>query len=222
MLEHSFQGHLLLPHFIYHGTLTKFVPSFRDRVLDNSWWAKTDRDFGCAFYTTISLEQAKDWALRAVKKSGDPLAEAAVIKIRIDPQIYAGHSNCLVFIGDTNPNWCRFIVDHRLECTEDDQDPCGHGKHPAIIVGQMADNKMDLVHKEFQALGTNVPIDKYAWYYEKITQNKEGTSLDALELGNQIAFCDPGMNEMFSLTSYYILDEAGEEWIEYDRDVDPV
>jgi hypothetical protein len=221
LFEHSFQGQLQLPEYVYHGTLKQYIEPLRYRVLDNSWWRKTDRDFGAAFYTTNSLVQAKKWALQAAEKAlvQNLDATGAVIKIKVLPEVFPKFSNCLVFLGHTNPNWTRFIVDHRLDCTDDGHDPCGKGNHPSIIIGQMADNKMEQVYKEYEQVKTGID-NKYHWFYEKITQDKNGITLDSLELGNQIAFCEHNLNEMLHFEKYYIADGGG--WKDYDRDIDPI
>lgn len=211
----SFQGKLYLPKYVYHGTLKKYLPGLYDRLLDDSWWRKTDRDFGAGFYTTISFRQAAKWAVKAALDSmKTDFSEAVVLKIRVGADQFPNFSDCLVFLGDSNPDWTRFIVDHRLDCRDDGFDPCKH--HPAIIIGQMADNKMEKVHFEYNRSKIEIKgNEKYEWYYNKMTQNQEGHHLDSLDLGNQICFSDPGLNEMLSIEKFYVLDEGTREWIEH-------
>lgn len=217
-LAGTFSGQIALPTVVYHGTLLRYIPGYRSRVLDSSYWRKRDRDFGPGFYTTISFNQAADWALKAEEKSAEVGAfdeVGSILKIRILPEAYPEFNNCLVFLSESNVHWTRFIVDHRLECREDGFDPCGSGNHPAIIIGQMADNKMDTVYKKFSKIQHTID-DKYEWFFSEITQNKHGSSLDSLQLGNQITFCDPGMNELLQAESYFVFDQRRKEWIEHD------
>lgn len=206
-------GQLQFPRYVYHATITRFIAPLKDRLLNRAHWRTTDRDFGPAFYTTISFNQAADWARKAEEKQIGGIG--CVLKIQCFPERYEGFSNVLAFLGDTNPLWTRFIVDHRYECDERGHDPCGQGHHPAIVVGQMADNKMDVVKDEYEQKKEQI-LDKYSYFYEQITKDKHGRRLDALQLGNQIAFCDEGLNEFLSLISYFTYDEDREEWVEYD------
>lgn len=194
------------------------VPALRKRLLDKSFWTPIDRDFGPAFYTTISFNQAVEWAINFQRKNPGELGCVIKIEVKHDED-FPGISNSLVFLSDTHPDWVRFIVDHRYECDERGADPCGNSNHPPIVVGPMADNKMDLVHTEYKRLG--IPLeDKYQWYYKQITHSKEQMKLDSLKLGNQIAFCEEVFDELLNFESYYLFDAGRKEWIEYGKDMD--
>ncbi|CAN7762802.1 DUF3990 domain-containing protein [Paenibacillus sp. LjRoot153] len=211
-MDNSLGGQLVLPRYVFHATLKEYAPALKKKVLDKSWWRKTDRDFGAAVHTTISFDQEKDWAIKAEEKRIGSIG--CIIKIRSYPEMYKGFINCLVFLGETDPQWTRFIVDHRYDCDETGKDPCGGNNHPAIVIGQMADNKMDLVRDDY-LMNAKTIANKYDWFYERITRDKQDRKLDALQLGNQIAFCDEGMSEMLQMESFFIYDETRKEWIEH-------
>ncbi|MNJ56214.1 hypothetical protein D3C77_517470 [compost metagenome] len=201
---------------MYHGTLTKYVDGFHNRILDKKWWRATDRDFGAGFYTTISLKQAKTWALQSAEKDLDMDAQGAVLKIEINPHHFPQNLKSLIFLGDTSPEWVQFIIDHRYECYEG-YDPCGEDLHPSLIVGQMADNKMDIVRDRFKRLAQQpTGKAKYDWFYHQIVQDKFDHILDALELGNQITFCDESLNKALILSHYFTYDNIRKEWVEHE------
>lgn len=106
----------------------------------------------------------------------------------------------------------KFIVDHRYECDEHGNDPCGEENHPAIVIGQMADNKMDIIRDQYIRQQHEILEDKYDWFADNITKDKEGRRLDAMELGNQIAFCDDKLNDLLKLDSYFTFDTNKKEW----------
>lgn len=58
---------VVLPAVVYHGTLDLYLESFKERLLNRTYW-KDGRDFGKGLYTTISIEQAKAWARSAQDK----------------------------------------------------------------------------------------------------------------------------------------------------------
>ncbi|MCD1258399.1 DUF3990 domain-containing protein [Paenibacillus athensensis] len=211
-LHNGLNGPFIFPRYVYHATVASCIAPLKERLLSRAYWRATDRDFGPAFYTTISFEQAASWASKAEEKQIGEIG--CIVKIQCFPERYSGFNNVLAFLGDTNPLWTQFIVDHRYECDERGSDPCGPA-HPAIVIGQMADNKMDIVKDEYDRNQTQI-MDKYSFFYERMTRDKHGRRLDALQLGNQIAFCDEGMNELLSLISYFTYDENREEWVEHD------
>lgn len=67
-MDNSLGGQLVLPRYVFHATLKEYAPALKKKVLDKSWWRKTDRDFGAAVHTTISFDQEKDWAIKAEEK----------------------------------------------------------------------------------------------------------------------------------------------------------
>jgi hypothetical protein len=213
-IPNSFVGQLVMPEIVYHGTLQRFVSGFKEKSLDSSWWRKTDRDFGAALYTTISFNQAVEWAISAEKKvfENGSFEVGSVLKLQISPMAFQDFNNCLIFAGDTNKAWTKFIVDHRYDCDENGKDPCGKGNHPSIVIGQMADNKMDIVRADYEKIANTIQ-DKYAWFHDEITRDKTRRRLDALQLGNQIAICDASLNELVKAVSFFIFEEG--EWQEY-------
>ncbi len=142
-------------------------------------------------------------------------ATGCILKIQCYPERFPGFNNCLAFLRETNPQWTKFIVDHRYKCDEHGKDPCGRGNHPAIVIGQMADNKMDIVKDEYDQRSDEI-MDIYGYFSECMIRDKRGQRLDALKLGNQIAFCDEGLNELLSVVSYLTYDEKRKEWVEHE------
>lgn len=59
-------------------------------------------------------------------------------------------------------------------------------------------------------------MDIYGYFSECMIRDKRGQRLDALKLGNQIAFCDEGLNELLSVVSYLTYDEKRKEWVEHE------
>ncbi|MBT2761883.1 DUF3990 domain-containing protein [Paenibacillus sp. ISL-20] len=215
-MNNELSGQFFLPQYVYHGTVSKCIKGFERRILDKSFWRPTDRDFGAGFYTTISEKQAKDWAFKAAMKDPDIYSNPAVLKIQIIPMNLPKEIRSLIFLGHTSPEWTKFIIDHRLECLSG-YCPCGVGQHPEIVVGQMADNKMDIVLEDFERLDYSLTgEDKYEWFYEKITRNYRRRKLDALELGNQIVFCDDNLNEALLLYSSSTYDTNKKGWVEHE------
>lgn len=213
-------GTIRFPKFLYHGTMLKNVPHFRERILDSAFWNPIDRDFGAAFYTTISFKQAVDWAVAFEMKN--PGETGCILKIEVRyEQFPSDPSKYIVFLSDTNPEWVNFIVDHRLECKDSGLDPCGKSNHPSIIIGPMADNKMNDVHALYESM-SNIITDKYSWYYDQITMDKQQRKLDSLELGNQIAFSDENFDKWLIFKEYYVFNEEEGKWIDYEKDKDPI
>ncbi|MCR8644993.1 DUF3990 domain-containing protein [Paenibacillus sp. N1-5-1-14] len=210
--ESSIGGQLLLPKYVFHGTTSSVLPAMSGRLLNSKYWRKTDRDFGAAFYTTISFRQAADWAIR--QEMYQIGAVGCVVKIHIHPELLPNELKGLVFAGETNEEWIRFIVDHRYDCDEEGYDPCGEA-HPSLIIGPMADNKIDVVRAEFAKQQSNLN-NKYNWFYQWMTREyTDHRRLDAMELGNQIAFCNEALNDALTLESYFQYDGKRKEWIEY-------
>ncbi|WP_442602667.1 DUF3990 domain-containing protein [Paenibacillus sp. KN14-4R] len=210
--ESSIGGQLLLPKYVYHGTTSGVLPAMRSKLLNQQYWRKTDRDFGAAFYTTISFRQAAEWAIR--QEMYQIGAVGCVVKILIDTTLLPPEMMGLVFVGESNEEWIRFIVDHRYDCDEAGNDPCGKA-HPALIIGPMADNKIDIVRAEFAKNELQIN-NKYNWFYQQMTREyTDHRRLDAMELGNQLAFCDEAINDALTLESFFQYDGKRKEWIEY-------
>lgn len=109
---------LVLPEWLYHGTTADAVPGFvKNGLIDTRYW-KPKRDFGAGFYTTIDLEQAKEWAEKTARRFGE---EPVVLQIRCLTTV-TREVNHLVFIGACN-EWAEYILDHRT-MNPSESDPC--------------------------------------------------------------------------------------------------
>lgn len=190
------------PQVLYHGTTEQYVDSFRQRLLDRRYW-RPGRDFGCGFYTTTSIAQARKWA-RKMEKTSVPPARACVLEIVLTgiPQNFVPQ----VFLG-ASASWAEYIFAHRRE-NQKDKDPCK--RHADLIIGPMADNDTGKIVQEAVLLNKD-----FLWFYHKIVRSAKGRRLDVLRLGNQVVFSSEDFEPLLRLTGYYVY--AGGRWNHYEN-----
>jgi hypothetical protein len=183
---------IITPQLLYHGTTDEYLDSFRNKLLDSTYW-RPGRDFGAGFYTTISLEQARKWARKAEASSlscGNAcvlVVELVSIPAAVEP---------LVFLSESML-WAKYIFDHRKVTTRMMPDPCV--KHSEIIIGPMADSDTGKIIKEAVLLNKDV-----AWFYKQIIRTPNGAKrLDSLRLGNQVVFSSERWASSLRLVGYY-------------------
>lgn len=190
---------IITPQRLYHGTLDIYWPSFRQRLLDASYW-KPGRDFGEGFYTTISPAQARKWAVKAAQRAvGDVKPCVLEVELLAVPPAYEP----LIFLGESL-QWASFILEHRKVDRKGDPDPCK--VHPDIIVGPMADGDTGKILAECVQWNKDV-----RWFYDRITRSARGRRLDSLRLGNQVVFSSEKWESSLRLTGCYI--QTGGRWI---------
>jgi hypothetical protein len=184
---------IITPQLLYHGTTDEYVPGFRNKLLDSTYW-RPGRDFGKGFYTTISLGQARKWARKA-EESSLTNAHACVLAVELI-SIPTGVEP-LVFLSESL-SWAKYIYDHRKVTSKAMDDPCL--KHAEIIIGPMADSDTGKIIKEAVLLEKDVP-----WFYQQIIRKTSGAKrLDSLRLGNQVAFSSERWASSLRLVGYYI------------------
>ncbi|RKP56818.1 DUF3990 domain-containing protein [Cohnella endophytica] len=189
------------PSSVYHGTLDIYYESFKNRILNKNYW-KQGRDFGQGFYTTISIEQAKNWARSMQDKLN--MGRPCVLEIELSPERLIFQPNYRIFAG-ISPTWGKYIYEHRT-IPEYGNDPCE--SHAQIIIGPMADADTGKIVQD----GLRLKKDN-VWFLDKITRNHANRRLDGLELGNQIAFSDEELAPMLRLTGAYVY--QGKRWRSY-------
>jgi hypothetical protein len=184
---------IITPQLLYHGTTDEYMASFRNKLLDSTYW-RPGRDFGAGFYTTISLAQARKWSRRAEESSliGAHACVLAVELISIPALVEP-----LVFLSESL-SWAKYIFDHRKVTTKMMADPCE--KHSEIIIGPMADSDTGKIIKEAVLLDKDV-----SWFYNQIIRSSRGARrLDSLRLGNQVVFSSERWASSLHLVGYYI------------------
>jgi hypothetical protein len=190
---------IVFPEYVYHGTVIKNLPNLMKQLLNSYFWNPT-KDFGAGLYTTISLEQAKSWA---IKQSKDPGQQPCVLQIRCMSHLLLEEHKALIFLGECK-EWSDFILDHRVRGSLE-FDPCEH-YHPDIIIGLMADNDTGAIVEQFKE-----NRESKDWFYQQICLSREeNRKLDGLELGNQIVFCTEKVSGMLKLIGYHELESKGE------------
>jgi Protein of unknown function (DUF3990) len=197
---------LVLPEWVYHGTTSDAVAGFvKNGLIDTRYW-KPKRDFGAGFYTTIDLEQAKEWAEKMARRFGE---EPIVLQIRCATTVTREEASHLVFVGAGN-EWAEYILDHRtIDQTESDPCEAKGGQHLDLIIGPLADNDTGHVIKMFQESGDK----NIQWFKEQITRNQDGQALQGFALGNQVVFCNPDVaNELLKLDGIWEVNSNG-EWV---------
>jgi hypothetical protein len=193
---------IITPQRLFHGTTDNLVPSFQKKLLNSQYW-RAARDFGEGFYTTISIKQAKIWALKAAEKYvGDARPCVLEIELISVPSTFEP----LVFLSDSL-NWADFILRHR-KVLKKGEDPCKI--HPDIIIGPMADNDTGKILEQCVQLNKDVH-----WFYDQITRSARGRRLDALRLGNQVVFSSEKWSSSLRLTGYHI--QSRGRWIYHEN-----
>jgi hypothetical protein len=183
---------IITPQLLYHGTTDEYMDSFRNKLLNNTYW-RPGRDFGAGFYTTISLEQARKWARKA-EAASVLRANACVLVVELISIPNAVEP--LVFLSESL-SWAKFIFDHRKVNTRMMPDPCD--KHSEIIIGPMADSDTGKIIKEAVLLNKDV-----AWFYKQIIRTSNGARrIDSLRLGNQVVFSSERWASSLRLVGYY-------------------
>lgn len=190
------------PSRVYHGTLDVYLPNFRRTLLDSRYW-KPMRDFGKGFYTTISIEQARAWARSMQDKllQGNP----CVLEIELLPDRLGFEPTYRIFAGISR-SWAQYIYEHRTSGAND-PDPCA--SHASIAIGPMADADTGKIVANGVQLKKDVD-----WFLDRITRNHANRRLDALKLGNQIAFCDEALAPMLRLSGHEVY--QGRRWRSHD------
>lgn len=192
---------IITPQRLYHGTTDQFVQSFQKKLLNAQYW-RPGRDFGEGFYTTISAEQARKWAVQGAAKHIQEVhpcvleIELHTVPLRMEP---------LVFLSDSF-QWAKFIFEHR-NAMKKGQDPCT--SHPDIIIGPMADNDTGKIMNECVHLNKDVH-----WFYDQITRSMRGRRLDPMRLGNQVVFSSEHWNQSLRLIGYHVQNKG--RWSYYD------
>jgi hypothetical protein len=192
------------PPFVYHGTLSTYLDSFQTKLLNRDVW-KPNRDFGSGLYTTISLDQAKEWAewvyiklTSTEKKTAFP----CVLKIGFSPDRAKRPLDITIFWSESL-KWAKYIMDHRMNLNPL-FDPC-IGAHSDIIVGPMADGDTGKIVQDAVQYRKD-----HHWFLKQIIRNEAKVPLDTLRLGNQIVFAKEDLAPMLKLTGFHILEK--EEW----------
>lgn len=203
--------HIIFPTWVYHGTTIDTLESFKEQLINPKYWVTTvgfRKDFGDGFYTTIDQKQAKIWAEKRAKAN---FSEPCVLKIKCDSSKYKDLIKHHVFLG-ASEDWAKYILDHRIQAC--DHDPCivAGQEHSDVITGPMADGDTGRIVEQF--LTRNFSFE---WFYGNIIVNKEGTPLSGLELGNQIAFCNPDVAESILTLEGAWLRKPNGEWEYYDK-----
>jgi hypothetical protein len=189
---------VVFPSSLYHGTLDIFLDSFQERLLNRDHW-KLNRDFGRGLYTTISIDQAKDWARSMQEKLGQ--GNPCVLEISILPEQLGFHPNYRIFTG-ISPEWAKYIYLHRTVSSLDG-DPCP--QHADIVIGPMADADTGKIVQDGVKLKKNSE-----WFLDKITRNHANRRMDTLKLGNQIVFGNEALAPMLRLSGVYVY--HGRRW----------
>lgn len=203
MVNRSNQSQIYQPESVYHGTLDIYLDSFKHKLLDSQYW-RPGRDFGEGFYTTTSLQQAKDWAVKMQDKYDEGLP--CVLKVGIlKPDSL--NPTYLIFPPGPSETWAGFIFEHR-KTTRKGQDPCK--RHPEIVMGPMADADTGKIIQD--AVQWNKDVH---WFYDRIIRNNRNRLLDAFRLGYQITFCSERLERMLSLHGYYVQKERG--WVYHEN-----
>jgi hypothetical protein len=189
---------VVFPSSVYHGTLDIHLDSFKERLLNKRYW-KSGRDFGHGLYTTISIEQAKDWARSMQDKlnTGQP----CVLEISIQPDRLDFQPNYRIFTGISH-DWAKYIYEHR-KVQVNGADPCP--RHANIVIGPMADADTGKIVQD----GVRLKKDS-EWFLDKITRNSTNRRLDSLKLGNQIVFCMEELAPMLNMSGAYVY--QGRRW----------
>ena len=194
---------IITPQLIYHGTTDQYVASFQQQLLNSQHW-RPGRDFGKAFYTTISPAQARKWEHKGARSSLDSKVRACVLEIELVS--IPKHFEPLIFLSESLA-WAEFILNHRLMAVGD-HDPCP--QHPDIIIGPMADSDTGKIVAEAVQLKKDI-----SWFYDRITRTAKGRRMDALRLGNQIAFSSEQWESSLRLVGYTIY--TGGRWVYHDN-----
>ncbi|WP_199624395.1 DUF3990 domain-containing protein [Paenibacillus alkalitolerans] len=195
----------LSPETLFHGTLSNRLPSFREKLLNREYWVP-DRDFGAGFYTTISLEQAKQWAISTYEETRGLKGQPSVLRIKLN-QTQIDFQPFILYFGAESLNWASFIFSHRKN-RDKDKDPCK--PHPDIIMGPMADNRTSIIVRK--AIKWNKGMH---WFYDQITRDKEHQKLDSLQLGYQFVFSNEHLERLLRLEGHYMFTKG--RWIYHEE-----
>lgn len=207
---------LILPDYVYHGTIAEFSKSFAKqpinfRELGNS----INKDFGTGLYTTIDPYQATVWAKKLTKDLAlepnfiNADVTPCVVAIRIKQDNYMENVEILDFRGESRL-WSNFVLNHRIGSSLHN---CTCAYHPQIVCGSMADNNTSGVIEEFidQSRDT-LAVEDQLWFQNRITyKDSEKRVLTGLELGDQIAFFDEKLNKMLSVVGFCFFDKQSEK-----------
>lgn len=192
---------IIAPQILYHGTVDQFLPSFKNRLLNSRYW-RPGRDFGEGFYTTVSVAQARKWAVKMAKEHFEPVNPCVLeIELLSIPSEFLP----LVFLSDSLP-WAKFILEHRT-ATRKGEDPCS--RHPDLIVGPMADSDTGKIVKDCVKLNQDIN-----WFYDQIVRSARGRRLDSLRLGNQVVFANEKWESQLKLIGCHVLVKG--RWISHD------
>jgi hypothetical protein len=189
---------VVFPSSVYHGTLDIYLESFKERLLNARYW-KSGRDFGQGLYTTVSIDQAKNWARSMQDKLN--VGQPCVLEISIEPDRIGFQPNYCIFTG-VSLDWAAYIYKHRT-IPYGGVDPCK--SHSDIVIGPMADADTGKIVQDGVKLKRNSE-----WFLDKITRNHSNRRLDSLKLGNQIVFCDESLAPMLQLSGSHVY--QGRRW----------
>lgn len=217
------------PEFVYHGTSLEIAKSFVEPIsVDALKQYSINKDFGSGLYTTIDVAQSEDWAKRCLEvveeefKSenlsqherkayfdqfvlGKDEFTPVVVRYRFESYFDLDFVENRIFMGESD-DWAEFILRHRLHSRYQDCDCTKRfTKHPEIVVGLMADNKIREVMKDYEVkFGVNINKNSIRWFRKAISKTQDGHKLQGLGLGNQISFHDPILNGFIKLDGLMI------------------
>jgi len=164
---------LILPDYVYHGTIAEFSKSFTKQPINFSKLSNSiNKDFGTGLYTTIDLYQATVWA----KKLSMDLAlepdfigadvTPCVVVFRIKQDDYMDNVEVLDFRGESR-RWSNFVLSHRIGSS---LNHCSCNYHPQIVCGSIADNNTSGVIEEFIDQNKDTQsVDDQLWFQNRIT-----------------------------------------------------
>ncbi|WP_164685036.1 DUF3990 domain-containing protein [Brevibacillus reuszeri] len=196
----SYASEIEMPEFVYHGTTFNNLDDFKKELIsDNDSFYPKNRDFGSAFYTTIDIEQAKQWgkikedrSIARGKKQKGLVLQIKVNHIKVEEQ----NPTFRIFLSSTIP-WAQFIHDNRIKEID-------YESTPDIIIGPMADNRIADVIDDFQANERTIQQ-----FRDTIMRTPGNKLLDDKQLGQQIAFCNRLIaREVLTISEYYVLDKG--------------
>ncbi|MGD6969235.1 DUF3990 domain-containing protein [Rossellomorea vietnamensis] len=214
-----------LPDTLYHGTTKEFIQEFKKSrsLLDSRFW-KPNKDFGWGFYLTNDYKQARNWS--AENSNFDD--NACVLQIKVNMVIFKQLEQDIsqhIFLGPSY-EWIEYILKHRINKSPGLQnDPCStENPHADIVSGPMArglvNKNCGLFAFEYRkAKEKDHPAevdDVLSRLYKILMTGKNGNTLNASYLGNQIVICNPDINaDLLILEGYWeMAPEGGWTYVE--------
>lgn len=197
---------------LYHGTFEENVQNIKDEIRIDlnekiiNGKKKKSVDNGSGFYTALTREQARDFAVGRAKIFGKV---PAVIKYEVNTEYLFSSDQHYRYFEDSCLDWAEFVFNNRAdESLRYSSDHNCDGKHPVVINKMMDSGIPKFFGKVRKDAEKGKEID-YNKLFNEISENP-------IENYSQVSFhCKDMIDKSLIYVSYETAKKEGDEYVWY-------